>query len=53
MVWNLNNVASNVYVYIDVFNIDQPLNGNIGGNQKIGLTIDGDGTYSNGNIAYV
>lgn len=53
MIWNnLASISAGANTYIDVFNVDQALPGNVGGNQKIGLTIDDDGTYSNGVLAY-
>lgn len=52
MVWNLNSVAANVITYVDIFNIDQPKPTDIGGNQKIGVTVDNDQVYSNGVLAY-
>lgn len=52
MVWNLNTIGSGTTFYIDIFNIDQPRNGDIGGNQKVGVTFDLDSTYGNGFQGY-
>ena len=52
IVWNnLNSIAGGTNFYVDIYNIDQPKNGNIGGNQQIMVTIDDDSLYSNGVVA--
>lgn len=49
IVWNnLNSIAAGVNFYVDIFNIDLPKSADIGGNQRIMVTIDQDGDYSNG-----
>lgn len=53
MVWNNNALSSGTSLYVDVFNIDQPKNGDLNGNSKIGLTIDNDNNYNNGIAAYI
>ena len=53
MVWNnLATINANAHTYIDIFNVDLPLPGNVASSQRIGLTIDDDGKYSNGVIAF-
>ncbi len=53
MVWSNQALGASTQLIIDVFNIDQPKNGDVSAtNSKIGLTIDGDGVYSNGITAY-
>jgi hypothetical protein len=52
IVWNnLNSIAAGTNFYVDIYNIDQPKNTNIGGNQRIMVTIDDDSLYSNGVVA--
>jgi hypothetical protein len=52
MVWNNQNFAGATSFYVDIFNIDQPRNGDISGNSRISLSIDNDNNYSNGILAY-
>lgn len=53
MVWNNQIVNTPNSLYVDVFNIDQPLNGDIDATKsKIGLTIDFDSNYANGIYGY-
>jgi len=52
IVWNnLNSITAGTTFYVDIYNIDQPTNSNIGGNQQIMVTIDTDNIYSNGVVA--
>ena len=46
MVWNNQALAANTFLYVDIFNIDQPKNDDVSGNTKIGLTVDADGDFS-------
>ena len=49
VVWNNENaISASTNFYVDIYNIDQPKASNVGGNQKIMVTIDADSTYSNG-----
>lgn len=49
MVWNnQNSISSGVTIYIDIYNIDQPKVTDITALQFISVTVDNDGTYSNG-----
>ena len=53
MIWNNQVVNPPNSLYVDVFNIDQPLNGDINAiNSKIGLTIDTDNNYNKGIYGY-
>lgn len=53
MVWNnQNSIAANAFFYVDIYNIDLPRFADITGSQYIGVTIDNDGDYSNGVLAY-
>jgi hypothetical protein len=52
MVWNNQALPAGTSLYVDIFNIDQPKNGDLSGNSKIGLSIDNDNSYSNGILAY-
>ena len=52
VVWNnLNSISAGTSFYVDIYNIDLPKNSDINSNDRIELTIDDDGTYSNGVIA--
>ena len=51
IVWNNQNFASNTAIYIDIYNIDQPKNSDIGASQYIGVVVDSDSSYSNGVLA--
>ena len=46
MVWNNQELTANNYLYVDIFNIDQPKNADMSGNTKIGLTVDADGVFT-------
>lgn len=52
MVWNNQVLTANDFLYVDIFNIDQPINTDLNGNTKIGLSVDADGDFSNGIDAY-
>lgn len=46
MVWNNQALGSGIFLYVDIFNIDQPKNSDLNGNTKIGFTVDSDGDFS-------
>ena len=46
MVWNNQALTANAFLYVDIFNIDQPKNTDLNANTKIGLTVDYDGDFS-------
>lgn len=49
MVWNNQaTITAGTAFYVDIYNIDLPKSGDVGGNQYIMVTIDADGDYSNG-----
>lgn len=49
MVWNnLNSLTAGTALYLDIYNVDLPKNADVGGNQKIMLTVDVDSDYTNG-----
>jgi hypothetical protein len=49
IVWNnLNSISAGMTFYVDIYNVDQPKNADIGGSQLIMVTIDNDASYANG-----
>jgi len=52
VVWNnLNSIGAGTPFYIDIYNIDLPKNSDVNSNQRIMVTIDDDGVYSNGVVS--
>jgi len=51
-VWNNQILASGATLYIDIYNIEQPMSTDITANQYITLTIDSDDNITNGANGY-
>lgn len=52
MVWNNQELTAGSFLFVDVFNIDQPKNTDVSGNTKISLTVDQNGDFAGGIDAY-